>query len=263
MGEISSGEITKVGGTDIHLPAIKGTQDEIFKNLFGPLAVEIGKGLVADYKSSNGEELSTAETDNLRRHADAVREQQTSPEREPTRKQRKRLFEWIDEASETNPDISPEESAKWQAVLSEILGRNDQASLEILKSLNTYDVEAISNLGSMGGSLSNGETTRLISLGIVEERSILKTSLFVPAIVIGILTLFPVINTNLFDIFFNSSDVFVQESLRSQYQLLISTAGMFSFFAFGLAASIWVRESKRVFFTPLGRDIKRNIDRFV
>ena len=232
-----------MGGTDIHLPAVRGAQDVIFKSLFAPLAAEIGKGLAADYRGSHSEELSPSETDNLRRHADAVTKRHNPPKKEPTRKQRKELFEWIDDASETDPDSSPEDSAKWQAVLSEILGRNDQTSLEALNALNTFDVRAISQLGPFRGRLSEGQSTRLISLGIVEKRSVLRSSFFFPLILVGIVSLFPIVNTNLFDIFFVGNDFASADFARLQYQQLIAMAGTVAFCSFVTAMIFWARQA--------------------
>lgn len=253
VGDISSGELTKVGGTDIHLPATRGGQDEIFKSLFGPLANEIGRGLAADYRRSQQEELSLSETENLRQHADAVRARQGASRKQPTRKQRKKLFEWIDEASEADPETSPEEAAKWQAVLAEILGKNDQMSLDLLKKLNRYDVRSILELSEDGGALSDGQSSRLAGLGIVEKRPLLKNPTFIPLLLIASFTILAFVNINLVDAFF-SMDV----SARN----LFFQISMAAVSGICLLAYLWVRQSSRVYFTPLGLEIKMKISRF-
>jgi len=259
VGEITSGEATKLGGTEINLPVVYGSQDELLKAIFGPAAAVLGESLAADLRKSRMEELNPSETDNLRKHAETVRSQGEFSDKEPTRKQRENLFEWIDDASETDPESAPEEAAKWQAVLHEILSGNDKTSLDTLKSLNTYDIKAIHTLDEDGGALNDGQATKLISLGIVERGSALRHPMLIPSFLAGGTCLLLALNTDIIRLFFEDFG----GEFRPTYGFMLLQLAVVGVGLVGLAGALWVRQSRFVYFTDLGCHIKRNIMRFL
>jgi hypothetical protein len=233
-------------------------------DIFRPLASEIGQSLAEKYRDSKRADLEPPETDNLRRHVEGVRQKSEPPTGEPTRKQRENLFDWIDEASSADPDTSPEEAAKWQAILSEILGSNDAAVIEALRSLNKYDVAAIAQLGVRSGRLKAGEKTRLTQLGIVEPITTLANFSLPSLFLLMAVTLF-FVGLSPDTLFFlteghppfdemdlnNSSASFYSTVLL--FYSLVSLLSFFILFYFRL---------NLVSFTRLGLDVKEKVDLF-
>lgn len=193
---------------------------------------------------------------------------------EPTRKQRRNLLDWIEDAAETDPEKDTEAAAKWQAILSEILNANDQATLDVLKSLNTYDVRLIHRLGVPYGNAKGGAPSKLLNLGILERRPIFDDYRFLAFLILGLLLMVPALNSEIFSsltaAFAPSFDG--DRSLTSQDERTISTerARFFSLMfliygmsVLGIAGWYGMRMRMRLYFTELGLDIKRKIDRYL
>lgn len=222
--------------------------------LFGPVAERIGTQLAKAAESMMHVPLNATETNNLKAHAASVKKKTGEITREPTRKQQKELVTWMDDASDTDPRENHEESAKWQAILDEILGRNDETSIDAMKSLNIYDIKALSSLERDGGKLSGSQASRFVSKEIVERQNMFDNVRVVAVGAIAILMLVLSINLELLYSIFKSEALFT--ALR--------TALMFgSLTLFGSLFMLYLRTHNQVELTDLGKDIKTKIDYFM
>lgn len=188
VGGINSGESTRVGGTEINLPALRGATDDLLLTLFGPAATIIGDQLAEEFRKRNSEELSATEKENLRKQAVRVTQDYSSKTvKEPARKQRSNLADWIEDAAEADPEKDPEAAAKWQAILSEILNANDHTALESLRLLNSFDVRLIHRLKTPYGRVEGAVPEKLLNLGMLEKRSVFDNIGFMAFLFFGAL----------------------------------------------------------------------------
>lgn len=259
---MSSGEATRIGGTEINLPDIHRAQDELFKAIFGPAADAIGRQLAANMQRSRFDGLSAQEAQNLRQQSKSVLgEPDARTPIDPTRKQRDNLVDWIDEASDTNPEKDPENAAKWQAILDEILNRNDLTVINTLKALNKYDVRALHNLEESGGELSGGQSVPLLNTGIVEKRNPINNKFELLLLTFGLAAAIPVMSDGSINLLTTGSSI----ALGSDTALVESVRQLFIFGSiifFGFAGFRIVGLSKRYYFTELGQEIKKKIDQY-
>lgn len=254
---------------------MRSANDDLLQMLFGPAVAVIGEQFAEDFRKRNSEEFSAREKENLRKQTGRVTQENSSEAiKEPTRKQRRNLIDWIEDAAETDPEKDAEAAAKWQSILSEILNANDQTTLEALKSLNTYDVRLIHRLGVPYGNANGGAPSKLLNLGILEKRSVFDDLWFLVLLFSGLLLMVPALNSDLVSSF---GSIFVpnsigDRSLTSQEGQVISLerARIYSigFLIYGMSfvgMSGWyaMRQRKRLYFTELGLDIKRKIDRYL
>lgn len=248
----------RLGGSHVdnhfHAPVPHDAFQEMMARALGPAMMAFGDGLERDVRQRFSEPLGQRETDNLREHVARVQsiEKERFTEREPTRGQRRVFAEWMDEAAEHDPKGDPRSAAKWQAILSEIMGRNDEIVISALRQLNIYDIKQIANLGKMGGRLPSGITTRLSSMGLVEPRPFWEIYLLAMMIAsLLFVAMWSYINMNMI------GDSIIQSFTIFEMILLFSLC---TGLIIGVSSII---TSGRVFLTELGRDVKAKIDQYL
>jgi hypothetical protein len=110
---VNSGESTRVGGTEINLPAVRGANDDLLDAIFGPAFSAIGQQLADDVRRFQADDLSDKERQKLRRQTERVfGDKAADAPQEPTGKRRRNLVDWIEEASETEPENDQAGAAK-------------------------------------------------------------------------------------------------------------------------------------------------------
>lgn len=214
--------------------------------------------------------LGSAEIKNLEYHAERVlKEEDSSKKIEPTRKQRENLAAWFDEAGNYNPDVDAHNSAIWEAILLEIIGRNDKLVIETLKSMTSTDVEIIHRLDAEGGIVSQGQASRLVQLGVVERSEIFTRHNIRRYVTIsGIIFIsYAFMRSEFFRIYldtifnkdealYNRIGIYMSDFLRLNL-IFVGIVLLFdAFFKYD-------KNKGRVFFTILGLKVKSRVDRFM
>lgn len=249
-----SGEGTKIGGTEIRNSYT--TESNLLNELIGPFVSVIGEQLAEEARKHNLVNLSGKEKNNLREQVNRVLSDKSLKINDGlTRKQRYNLLDWMDKASEANPnnDNEKEESAKWQAILGEILKDNDQSILNTLKSLNKYDIRLIHSIGKGRNINSTGKLDRLVNLGLIEKASVFENPIIVMMIAIGLVMVIPAFIPEIINVAFGtlgSSDGYALVS--SAYGLtILGTVGIYIY-----------KIRKRVHFTEMGLNVKDKVEKY-
>lgn len=254
MGQVGSGRDSKFGGAhaaaNIQLPAQHDPFQAMVTQSFGKVFDAVMDGLEADVRRRFSEPLGQRETDNLRQHVERVREIEGDEfaQEELTRSQRKRVTAWMDDAAEHNEKDDKRSAAKWQAILSEIMGRNDEVVVDAIRELNVYDVMHLAEIDEDTGKLPAGVSSRFSSMGLVEPRTLFSSISIFPLLIIITVTA-----TTLSSLAIINIDI-----------LAITDAILISIFLTGiLISSVLVRVVGIVDLTPLGKDVKSKIDKYM
>jgi hypothetical protein len=203
----------------------------------------------------------------LKQHADRVFEKEGHLRgAKPTRKRIKNIAEWAEQAGDHDPLRDQAGSAKWEAILSEIMGGNDEETIDLLRGLTSLDIKIISNLDGTRVSIDHDSEQRLIEAGILQKkrpfylltgfRALTSFSMFLMlTFIVWTLSDFMTGKDSVFFRGLNVDSVFVDYFLFSIFVFSLSAL---------LGALVFVMSNeKNVNYTQMGKIVKEKIDMYL